>query len=40
MNVKRSEKVLIQRKQIRASKTKYGDKVLEKEGETYVAGGF
>ena len=40
MDVKTSEKVIKQRKQIRASKKKYGDKVLEKEGETYIAGGF
>ena len=40
MGVKTSEKVIKQCKQIRASKKKYGDKVLEKEGETCVAGGF
>ena len=33
-------KVQKQRKTRRAAKKSYGDKIVEKEGETYVLGGF
>ena len=40
MNMKSTEKYRNSAKTIRAAKNSYGDKIVEKEGETYVLGGF